>query len=165
MGIRLIVFLFLDENVCCGYSLEAPCWGTSNEYPQHMFSSRNKKNTDTFWLKKAPYQELWTLYFLAVVHIFCICMFVFRLSSSYIPSTKEPYLRIWVASEDSDQHAHLRSLVRIYTGCILDSQRCKFLHADKEDSDQIGQMHRLIWVIVGCIYVGRYIVSHRSSNG
>ena len=31
---------------------------SANEYPQHMFSSRNKKTTDTFWLKKAPYQEL-----------------------------------------------------------------------------------------------------------
>ena len=30
-----IFFLFLDENICCGYSLEAPCQGTSNEYPQH----------------------------------------------------------------------------------------------------------------------------------
>ena len=26
------------------YSLEAPHWGTSNEYPQHMFSWKNKKN-------------------------------------------------------------------------------------------------------------------------
>ena len=26
------------------YSLEAPRRGTSNEYPQHMFSWRNKKN-------------------------------------------------------------------------------------------------------------------------
>ena len=25
-----------------------------------MFSSRNKKNIDTFWLEKEPYQELWT---------------------------------------------------------------------------------------------------------
>ena len=24
-----------------------------------MFLSRNKKNIDTSWLKKAPYQELW----------------------------------------------------------------------------------------------------------
>ena len=24
-----------------------------------MFSSRNKKNIATFWLKKVPYQELW----------------------------------------------------------------------------------------------------------
>ena len=39
----LIFFLFLDENICCGYSLEAPHWGTFNEGPQHMFSSRNKK--------------------------------------------------------------------------------------------------------------------------
>ena len=36
-------FLFLDENICCGYSLEAPPRGTSNEYPQHMFSLRSKK--------------------------------------------------------------------------------------------------------------------------
>ena len=30
--------------VCCGYSSEAPHRGASDEYPQHMFSSRNKKN-------------------------------------------------------------------------------------------------------------------------
>ena len=46
------------ENICCGYSLEVPQRGASNEYSQHMFSSRNKKNIATFWLKKAPYQEL-----------------------------------------------------------------------------------------------------------
>ena len=40
----LIFFLFLHENICCGYSLEVPQWGTSNEYPQHIFSWRNKKN-------------------------------------------------------------------------------------------------------------------------
>ena len=27
--------------------------GASNEYPQHMFLLRNKKNIDTFWLKKS----------------------------------------------------------------------------------------------------------------
>ena len=32
----LISFLFLHENICCGEA--------SNEYPQHMFSWRNKKN-------------------------------------------------------------------------------------------------------------------------
>ena len=40
----LISFLFLNKNICCGYTLEAPRRGASNEYPQHMFSSRNKKN-------------------------------------------------------------------------------------------------------------------------
>ena len=34
----------LHKNVCCGYAIEAPQWGTSNEYPQHMFLWRNKKN-------------------------------------------------------------------------------------------------------------------------
>ena len=32
-----IFFLFLDENVCCGYSLEAPRRRASNEYPKHVF--------------------------------------------------------------------------------------------------------------------------------
>ena len=53
----LIFFLFLLENIDCGYSLEPPRRGSSNEcpqsmfseavlneYPQSMFSSRNKKN-------------------------------------------------------------------------------------------------------------------------
>ena len=40
----LISFLFLNKNICCGYSLEAPWRGASNEYPQHVYSSRNKKN-------------------------------------------------------------------------------------------------------------------------
>ena len=34
------------------YSLEAPHWGASNEYPQHMFLLRYKKIINTFWLKK-----------------------------------------------------------------------------------------------------------------
>ena len=29
--------LFQHENICCGYSLEVPHRGTSNEYQQHMF--------------------------------------------------------------------------------------------------------------------------------
>ena len=32
------------QNIDCGYSLEPPRRGGSNEYPQFMFLSRNKKN-------------------------------------------------------------------------------------------------------------------------
>ena len=33
-----------DQNINCGYTLEPPRRGGSNEYPQFMFLSRNKKN-------------------------------------------------------------------------------------------------------------------------
>ena len=33
-----------DQNIYCGCSLEPPRRGGSNEYPQFMFLSRNKKN-------------------------------------------------------------------------------------------------------------------------
>ena len=33
------------QNIDCGYTLEPPRRGGSNEYPQSMFLSRNKKNS------------------------------------------------------------------------------------------------------------------------
>ena len=38
------VFYISAQNIDCGYSLEPPRRGGSNEYPQSMFWSRNKKN-------------------------------------------------------------------------------------------------------------------------
>ena len=40
----LTFFHISDQNIDCGYSLEPPRRGGSNEYPQSMFLSRNKKN-------------------------------------------------------------------------------------------------------------------------
>ena len=31
------IFLVLAQNIDCGYTLEPPCRGGSNEYPQSMF--------------------------------------------------------------------------------------------------------------------------------
>ena len=38
------IFHISAQNIYCGYSLEPPQRGGSNEYPQSMFLSRNKKN-------------------------------------------------------------------------------------------------------------------------
>ena len=37
------IFLIFAQNIDCGYMLEPPQRGSSNEYPQSMFSSKNKK--------------------------------------------------------------------------------------------------------------------------
>ena len=41
---KLIFFLISAQDIDCGYSLEPPRRGGSNEYPQSMFLSRNMKN-------------------------------------------------------------------------------------------------------------------------
>ena len=41
------IFLIFAQNIDCGYSLEPPCRGGSNEYPQSMFWSKNKENMYT----------------------------------------------------------------------------------------------------------------------
>ena len=38
------MFHISAQNIDCGYSLEPPRRGGSNEYPPSMFLSRNKKN-------------------------------------------------------------------------------------------------------------------------
>ena len=38
------IFHISAQNIDCGYSLEPPCESGSNEYPQFMFLSRNRKN-------------------------------------------------------------------------------------------------------------------------
>ena len=38
------IFHISAQNIVCGYSLEPPRQGGSNECPQSMFLSRNKKN-------------------------------------------------------------------------------------------------------------------------
>ena len=41
------IFLIFAQNLDCGYTLEPPRRGGSNEYPQSMFWSKNKKNRYT----------------------------------------------------------------------------------------------------------------------
>ena len=38
------IFHYSAQNIDCGYTLEPPRRGGSNEYPQSMFLSRNKNN-------------------------------------------------------------------------------------------------------------------------
>ena len=38
------IFLIFAQNIDCGYTLEPSRRGGSNEYPQSMFWSKNKKN-------------------------------------------------------------------------------------------------------------------------
>ena len=43
--IKILIFFHISaQNIDCGYSLEPPRGGGSNEYPQSMFLSRNKNN-------------------------------------------------------------------------------------------------------------------------
>ena len=44
MDEKLWYFHISAQNIDCGYSLEPPRRGGSNEYPQSMFLSKNKKN-------------------------------------------------------------------------------------------------------------------------
>ena len=41
---KILIFFMCAPNIDYGYSSEPPCRGGSNEYPQYMLLSRNKKN-------------------------------------------------------------------------------------------------------------------------
>ena len=49
------IFYISAQNIDCGYSLESPRQGGSNEYPQSMFLSRNRKNNNVYPCKPQFY--------------------------------------------------------------------------------------------------------------
>ena len=51
-GYQVNSFLISPQKYYVVVLIKAPWRGTSNEYPQHMFFWRNKKNINTFGLKK-----------------------------------------------------------------------------------------------------------------
>ena len=60
------IFYISAQNIDCGYSLEPPQRGGSNEYPQSMFLSRSKKNNvypckPQFYYIKVGFKEVRTI--------------------------------------------------------------------------------------------------------
>ena len=51
----LLYSLESPRHICCGYPLELPQQGDSNEYPHHMFLLRNKQNYPLMITKYPPY--------------------------------------------------------------------------------------------------------------
>ena len=50
------IFLIFAQNIDCGYTLEPPRQGGSNEYPQSMFWIKNKKNRCTTYYIKVGFR-------------------------------------------------------------------------------------------------------------
>ena len=60
------IFHISAQNIDCGYLLELPRRGSSNEYPQSMFLSKNKKNNvypckPQFYCIKVGFKEVKTI--------------------------------------------------------------------------------------------------------
>ena len=53
-----IIFLISAQNIDCGYTLEPPRWGGSNEYPQSMFWAEIRKMSEFFYLKIFSFMEV-----------------------------------------------------------------------------------------------------------
>ena len=60
------------------------------------------------------------------------------------PQRQKTYLWTRTPSENSDQSAQSRSLIRTSLGALLRAEDATFLHADNEDSDHSARMRRLI---------------------
>ena len=44
-----LIFLFLNQNICCGYSKEPSQWDGSFKHPKHMLKLMGKKITFLCW--------------------------------------------------------------------------------------------------------------------
>ena len=93
-----VVVLIRSTLMRCLYSLEAPQWGTSNEYPQHMFLWRNKRNI--FQIPPPPLFAamcwyVWGWWCVVWANWFVWCS-VFRVVSLSTEFLSRPYLLNWL---------------------------------------------------------------------
>ena len=59
---KKLIFLFLIQNICCGYSKELSHWNGSFEHPKHMIKLMGKKIFTSLRLNFFAYQNLWYWY-------------------------------------------------------------------------------------------------------
>ena len=116
-----IIFLISAQNIDCGYALEPPRRGGSNEYPQSMFWTDIWKISRVFYLKIFRF---WRWIFL------CIWIGVLSLCK---PAHDQTYNQTCATSEDSDQPVpHTDQSLR---------------WSQEEKNKNPGWMYRLIWVL------------------
>ena len=130
-------FLFLLQNIDCGYSLKPPRRGGSNVYPQSMFWSKNKKNIKNFLL------EIFTFYNLRKIcilhgHVFVMFLIPCLCSTYYIAkSSNRPLSDNSVSMKNSlfQKHARMQMLScwertsnnRFYVISLILLKFCQFL--------------------------------------
>ena len=82
---------------------------------------------------------------------------------NYQTQRQKTYLRTCIPSEDSDQPAHSRSLIRIFTGSILDSQGCKVCSSGQRRLWSVRHDAQVLLSSSLGTYVKRLIISPRGS--
>ena len=55
-----LIFLFLNQNICCGYSKEPSQWDGSFEHPKTYVKTDGSENIYIFMLKIFVYLNLWS---------------------------------------------------------------------------------------------------------
>ena len=85
--IHMFFFLFLHENICCGYSFEAPRRGASNEYHNICSASASNEYHNIYFREEIRkisvlfdwiilYLELWILLITLIVEYMYVCIFM-----------------------------------------------------------------------------------------
>ena len=166
---------FLFKNIDCGYLLESPPRGDSNEYPQFMFWAQICKISE-FLPENFQFRMLKFLIYLnrrvCVMRELCIWV----ATSEQKRKKKKKKKKTCAPSEDWDQPVHSHSLVRSLTGRILNSQRCKvflfvcffvfvfFFQADNKDFYQTVWPETLLGAYARIFVFVTFLLIYNSSQ-
>ena len=74
-GIQYLFFLFLLQNIDCGYSLEPPRRGGSTEFPQLRRGGSNEYPQSIFWSKNKKNVQIFLMVYVKKISIYCMDKF------------------------------------------------------------------------------------------
>ena len=135
--------IILHKNICCGYSLELPWRGDSNEHPQHMFLWITDENYPSIIVKYPPY-----LFFCQAVGQPPTCCYSISLDLPDVPGHVVDYLGCRHTQGTGVKVAAVaRWLESLTLNEPVHDKTNKMTCAPSEDSDQPGHPPSLIRVV------------------
>ena len=131
-GPRLIFILFLHVNICCGYSLEAPRQGTSNEYHSICFHGEIRKLSIIFYWKMRLNKSYGCKSIQSDQSLCC-----------WHEETLHPWLSKNASVQYSDQNVKMHRLIWIFAGCTCPKVHFLMLQLTRYGKNQRSWLHSM----------------------
>ena len=182
------IFHISAQNIDCGYSLDPPRRGGSNEYSQSMFLSRNKKNnlypcklqfycikagfkrsdqiaSTCIWSDQIAYTCTWSAYT-------CTYSYQMYMIRSGLPILVYDQIRVHIGETTyicTFWHVRHRTVWSVFFVCMKKLCILGHKHVPSEDSDQTARVLRLIWIFAvrkcqNVRFLTFRVIRHKSSS-
>ena len=149
-AISHLFHIIFNMSLSSGVKVHIHFW---NAFVRFIFSSIRKFDMSRYGyfevLQRVPWTSRWEPTVI-VIPVFVQEPFIRSQIIAYALQCQKTYLRTYAPSDDSNQPANPRGLIRLFVARIRKFASLAIQNAPSVDSDQIAWMRKLIWILARC---------------